>query len=212
MLVFKCCSTRSKSSAWNNIEKQALFRAIEFRFFANLQVPLKEMVLDQGTLFDAKTGEDVGQLAQLPPKFICDKKHEHYRMYASIVESFRNDSKPSVLVFCSSKMKCEKLSAWTADRFPVDDKYKNVKVDPRQQMVDALKHVGLDETLSKTIPKGIAFHHAGLTVEERRIVEMGFREGDLSVLFATSTLAAGVNLPARRVVFESPFIGKDYCV
>ncbi|MFB6219438.1 MAG: DEAD/DEAH box helicase [Halobacteriaceae archaeon] len=47
---------------------------------------------------------------------------------------------------------------------------------------------------------GVAFHHAGLRPAHRQRVEAAYRERDLAAIAATTTLAAGVNLPARRVV------------
>ncbi|MFB6302940.1 MAG: DEAD/DEAH box helicase [Haloferacaceae archaeon] len=47
---------------------------------------------------------------------------------------------------------------------------------------------------------GVAFHHAGLRTSQRRVVESAFRDRRLAVICATPTLAAGVNVPARRVI------------
>lgn len=58
------------------------------------------------------------------------------------------------------------------------------------------------EILGDLIPKGVCFHHAGLSSTQRTLVENLFREGKLKVLVATPTLAAGVNLPARVVVIR----------
>lgn len=66
---------------------------------------------------------------------------------------------------------------------------------------------GSHPLLPKLCEFGIAIHHAGLTAAERQLVETGFKFGILNVLVATSTLATGVNLPARRVVICDPLTG-----
>lgn len=49
---------------------------------------------------------------------------------------------------------------------------------------------------------GVAAHHAGLLPTFKAIVEEGFTSGALKVVFATETLALGINMPARTVVLE----------
>jgi len=69
-----------------------------------------------------------------------------------------------------------------------------------EEYASQLSGTDLDEILSRLMVKGAAFHHAGLSAHQRRVVEAAFRERLLPVVVATPTLAAGVNIPARTVV------------
>ncbi|XP_063592844.1 DNA polymerase theta-like [Penaeus indicus] len=128
----------------------------------------------------------------------------------------------SVLVFCPTKAWCEKLAEAVAREFfnigKADSKYPaevsirlraSLDSDGIARVMQAMRKcpVGLDNVLARSIAFGAAYHHAGLTFDERDIIEGGFRTGSIRVLIATSTLSSGVNLPARRVIIRSPVFG-----
>ena len=66
---------------------------------------------------------------------------------------------------------------------------------------DDLKALDYNEFID-CLRRGISAHHAGLVPAFREIVEMCFEAGLLSVVFATETLALGINMPARSVALE----------
>ena len=53
------------------------------------------------------------------------------------------------------------------------------------------------------------FEDAGLTAEEREIVTEAYDHGIIKVIVATCGLAAGINLPARRVIIQGARMGRD---
>jgi helicase len=61
---------------------------------------------------------------------------------------------------------------------------------------------GVNNDLKKVIKYGIAFHHAGLLPKSRKLVEDSFRKRLLKVICCTTTLSAGINLPARVVILR----------
>ena len=59
--------------------------------------------------------------------------------------------------------------------------------------------------LATCVKCGMAFHNAGLTYKQRRYVEDNFKNGMIKCIVATPTLAAGINLPARRVIVRDTY-------
>ena len=69
-------------------------------------------------------------------------------------------------------------------------------------LIQAAKQVS-NKTLQNFLPQGVAFHNASLSPQDRSIVEDLFLALKVKVLCTTSTLAMGINLPARLVIMKS---------
>lgn len=70
------------------------------------------------------------------------------------------------------------------------------------------------ERFRERLRNGVAAHHAGLVPTFKEVVETCFAEGLIKVVYATETLAVGINMPARTVVIErlSRFTGEHHRV
>ncbi|XP_062599884.1 DNA polymerase theta-like, partial [Saccostrea cucullata] len=175
-------------------------------------VPLTECVKLGADIFDSS----LQKIREVDLRVVCKGDTDH--VIPLCLETLGGGH--SVLIFCPTKNWCEKLAETIAREF-----YNILKKGPEtdcssplplnrpslMEVVEQLRRtpVGLDSTLGKTVPYGVAYHHAGLTFDERDILEGAFRQGSVKVLVATSTLSSGVNLPARRVIIRTPiFHGK----
>ncbi|MEX1280848.1 MAG: DEAD/DEAH box helicase [Acidimicrobiia bacterium] len=112
------------------------------------------------------------------------------------------------IYFIFSRRGCEDAARTVATvRRPKPDPVRDRIIDlaeahTRHLSADDLDALAHDEWLDR-LERGVAAHHAGMVPAFKEAVEACFVEGLLDVVFATETLALGINMPARSVVLES---------
>ncbi|XP_059133121.1 DNA polymerase theta [Peromyscus eremicus] len=234
LLLTKICYVTRKSASCREDSASALSNAVQIvgmsATLPNLQlvaswlnaelyhtdfrpVPLLESIKIGNSIYDSS----MKLVREFQP--LLQVKGDEDHIVSLCYETIRDNH--SVLLFCPSKKWCEKVADIIAREFynlhhqpeglvkPSECPPVNLQHKSLLEVLDQLKRSpsGLDSVLKNTVPWGVAFHHAGLTFEERDIIEGAFRQGLIRVLAATSTLSSGVNLPARRVIIRTPVFG-----
>lgn len=151
----------------------------------------------------------------------CDSKARCERLTKglclAILEVFQQQQQPNIAQGTSSAL-------GSLISMPILPKGQGGKIDlfasphqvmrtKRLQLIEQLSQnsrAALCPILRDSVLHGIAYHHGGLDVEVRKCLELAFKQGVLLLLFTTSTLAAGVNLPAQQVIIRSLKLANKY--
>ncbi len=108
------------------------------------------------------------------------------------------------IVFVNSKRSAEKTAEDIAkkirtERIQNERKLHELSEDVRTALSRPTKQC---ERLAQIIRKGVAYHHAGLVQKQKELIEDAFRDGIIKIISATTTLAAGVDLPSFRTILK----------
>ncbi len=141
-----------------------------------------------------------GTVKKVKPEVISESR---------VVNALQREKMLPAIYFIFSRRNCdESLRKCVEDG--IDLTTKAQKNEIRRRIEELLeKHPSLQETGPATenvlrgLPKGFASHHAGLVPMLRHFIEVLFQDNLVKVVFATETLAAGINMPARTTVISS---------
>jgi helicase len=110
--------------------------------------------------------------------------------------------KGQCLVFVNSRRSTQavarELCRWVGPLTSPDER--TALKDIADDVAPSLDSTKVCKKLAETVVHGVAFHHAGLKPHQREAIEENFKKNIIKVICCTPTLAAGVNLPARRAI------------
>lgn len=121
---------------------------------------------------------------------------------ASITMALKEKNMLPAIYFTFSRKKCDE-NAKKCSSLELLTKEETLEIN---RLVD--EYIGENPYLENNpqidlIKKGVASHHAGLLPGWKLLVERLFQKGLIKMVFATETLAAGINMPARTTVISS---------
>ncbi|MFN8534957.1 MAG: DEAD/DEAH box helicase [Dehalococcoidia bacterium] len=169
-------------------------------------VPLDVYYFDAGKL--TRVADPGGTIVARPRRSGREREHPDAAA-ADVVEQLAERNFLPAIVFVMSRRRTEEQCDLTVEAGLdlIRDDESRAHVERELRAIE--ERVGGEELamaqlerLADALPRGLAFHHAGLVPALRELVERLFEAGRIGVVFATGTLALGINMPARTVVLE----------
>ena len=167
-------------------------------------VPLWQHMMVAGELYDLYDGDEINPSLMTA---IHGSRRRRALRSGVIAELDRNALLPAIY-FVFSRAGCEDAFGQLANSTltlttPAEEKRIREIVRARVGHLEPadLATLGYHQWL-RGLARGVAAHHAGMIPLFKETVEQLFGEGLIKVVFATETLALGINMPARSVVLE----------
>ena len=154
-------------------------------------IELRKGVLCRGT-FTYQEHNSGQRGTEAFPEFQSEKRHE---LVLSAAEELSRRGE-QVLVFLPDRVATVTFAQLLADRVRLPS------LDAAIEELREQEETHAREALLRVLTSSVAFHNADLSPEARALVERHFRTGGIRVLFSTSTLAMGLNLPVKNVILD----------
>ncbi|KAJ5791854.1 uncharacterized protein N7518_008865 [Penicillium psychrosexuale] len=210
------------SATLSNTEVLAQWMNAKFYISTYKPIPIEEYLVYENGIYPAATSRQLFQTASklTAAASLHDTIPPHRIIEPSTFKQLSNPATNAMvalavetaaagfgsLVFCGSRNACQIHAATIGEAMPPAEPE---ELNKRLDLLAELRSLacGLDPALETTIIRGTGFHNAGMTTEERELIAQAYDQGVLKVLVATCSLAAGVNLPARRVIINGARMG-----
>ncbi|KAI0142890.1 P-loop containing nucleoside triphosphate hydrolase protein [Xylariaceae sp. FL1272] len=108
----------------------------------------------------------------------------------------KHSKRKPIIVFCPTRKSCERTARILAEW------WSTCRADDKAWPQPTSRIPVVSRILHEIIGCGVAYHHAGLDVQDRSAIETNYLNGQLHVICCTTTLAVGVNLPCHTVVLK----------
>ncbi|CAK9439905.1 uncharacterized protein LODBEIA_P40050 [Lodderomyces beijingensis] len=143
----------------------------------------------------------------LEQKFVAIKEQKALKKKIAINEACHDQtykclkSNQQLIIFVHSRNETANTAEYLIDKF-ADSDLDIITEDSTREILAQESARVTNAKLQRILSSGIGVHHAGLTKDERTLVEDLFAQGHLKALVSTATLAWGVNLPAHTVIIK----------
>lgn len=184
--LFKKLNTLTKKQPVNHIE----FARIIGKEFGLKELPAQEITQ---LLLDS----DTRRINKLQPQKILADKND----FTNLIQNLQKQKKLPAIIFKFSRAGCNQSAKDAAGanlNLTSEDEQLQIKEIVKKYQ-DAGIYLGKNFNI-KQLEMGVASHNAGLMPGYKKLVEDLFSRKLLKVVFATSTLSAGINMPAKTVV------------
>jgi replicative superfamily II helicase len=133
-----------------------------------------------------------------------------------IARAFHKFRNTSIIIFVNRKLQARSIAEFIAKYLYSPEFGEKLGLSrpsadilrERFQLIATIKRTRAapDEIMTQCLMKGIAFHHAGMILEERKLIEDSLRQGIINIVVATTTLSAGINiLNVSTIIIENVY-------